>query len=434
MIKKILLILILLIGVIYGRGVIYTDHRFLPNTYIDGLRLDGNGFEKGETVRANAPLLKVLQKNKDTGAVISETINMASDADYRATYKVKDLLDAQDELMWFKSLFGKTELNPLPLEGYYNKDKLLNKIADLYCFQEANVSEPVNAHVELIDGKLQIVPEQDNLQMNMDAAVEKITDAIARIMKGEKVENVDLSEDYLKAEIRSDDPGLIARLAEMKKVTDKKVTVKISSGSSETIEGEKLARLLTVEDEQFAVNEDKLAETVKKIYEDNYVSSYEFIDQESLLRSLGEALLANEDKTVEVKWIDSYSSSSNRNNRIEVKLSEQTLYYYEDDKLVFTSPIVSAAPGVTPVGEFEVTKIDGSSILSGPTWEERVEYWIGFDPTGVHKGFHDASWRSEFGGDIYLTDPSHGCINMPTNMVARLWGLVHLGTPVTIYE
>ena len=29
-------------------------------------------------------------------------------------------------------------------------------------------------------------------------------------------------------------------------------------------------------------------------------------------------------------------------------------------------------------------------------------------------GFHDASWRDEFGGDIYLTDGSHGCINHST--------------------
>ncbi len=434
MIKKILLILILLTGVVYGRGVIYADHRFLPNTYIDGLRLDGNGYEKGETVKANAPLLKILQKNKDTGAIVSETINMATDADYQASYKVKDLLEAQDELMWFKSLFGKTELSGLALDGHYNMDKLNNRISDLYCFREENVSAPVDAHVDLVNGKLEIVPEQDNLQMNEEAAHSRIVDAISRILKGEKVESVDLSEDYLKAEVRSDSPELAARLAEMKKVTDKKITVKISSDSSQTFEGEKLAELLKVENGEFAVNEDRLAEVVKKIYEDNYVSSYEFIDQEDLMRTLGEALLAAEDKNVEVSWIDSYPSSGNRNNRIEVSISKQTLYYYENDKLVFTSPVVTAAPGITPVGEFEVTKIDGSSILSGPTWEERVEYWIGFDPTGVHKGFHDASWRSEFGGEIYKTDPSHGCVNMPTNMVARLWGLVHIGTPVTIYE
>ena len=28
-------------------------------------------------------------------------------------------------------------------------------------------------------------------------------------------------------------------------------------------------------------------------------------------------------------------------------------------------------------------------------------------------GLHDASWRSEFGSDIYLYNGSHGCVNLP---------------------
>ena len=28
-------------------------------------------------------------------------------------------------------------------------------------------------------------------------------------------------------------------------------------------------------------------------------------------------------------------------------------------------------------------------------------------------GFHDATWRNRFGGTIYKTNGSHGCINTP---------------------
>jgi lipoprotein-anchoring transpeptidase ErfK/SrfK len=28
-------------------------------------------------------------------------------------------------------------------------------------------------------------------------------------------------------------------------------------------------------------------------------------------------------------------------------------------------------------------------------------------------GLHDASWRKKFGGNIYQSDGSHGCINLP---------------------
>ncbi len=39
--------------------------------------------------------------------------------------------------------------------------------------------------------------------------------------------------------------------------------------------------------------------------------------------------------------------------------------------------------------------------LTGEDYEKHVDYWIGFDEeTGGHMvGFHDASWRTVFGGD-----------------------------------
>lgn len=46
-------------------------------------------------------------------------------------------------------------------------------------------------------------------------------------------------------------------------------------------------------------------------------------------------------------------------------------------------------------------------------YEEKVEYWMPFDG-GI--GFHDAPWRDEFGGDIYLTSGSHGCTTFHRTM------------------
>ncbi len=49
-------------------------------------------------------------------------------------------------------------------------------------------------------------------------------------------------------------------------------------------------------------------------------------------------------------------------------------------------------------------------------------------------GIHDANWRTSFGGDIYKTDGSHGCVNMPNLKAAELYKLVDLGTIVIIHE
>ena len=59
-----------------------------------------------------------------------------------------------------------------------------------------------------------------------------------------------------------------------------------------------------------------------------------------------------------------------------------------------------------------------------------VKYWMKVW-NGI--GIHDASWRSQFGGKIYLTNGSHGCINTPLDNVIKLYNRVEIGTPVVIY-
>ena len=47
---------------------------------------------------------------------------------------------------------------------------------------------------------------------------------------------------------------------------------------------------------------------------------------------------------------------------------------------------------------------------------------------------HDSSWRGEYGGDIWLYDGSHGCINTPYYAVQKLYNNVWTGVPVIIYD
>ena len=440
MIKKVVRIIALLVAVVYGSGLVYSQKRFLPNTYVDGIRLDGNGYEKHATIKARAPVLSIVEKDKDTGESITETIDLAKDANYDATYSVKELINAQNRPLWFMSLFQDTNLTGIRKDCFYNKSKLLEKIGELYCLNEENIIVPTDAHIVSVDGDLAIEKENDGCQISRETVENEIINAVNKTLKGETADRVDLTEMYDMAEIREDNAELLAKLDDLKGIVDKSVTVKISDSKSKSLDKERILGLLDVTDNYLTVNDGKVDELVESIYKDSYVSSYEYIDKAKLKSKLSEALLEKESRTISVDWIKTsppvYSNTSNydRNNSIEVSISQQTLYYYEDGVLQWTSPVVTAAPGVTPLGHFTVTKIDGSSWLTGPTWNEHVDYWIGFDPTGVHKGFHDASWRTEFGGEIYKTDPSHGCINMPTNMVAKLHSLVHIGTPVYIYE
>ena len=55
-------------------------------------------------------------------------------------------------------------------------------------------------------------------------------------------------------------------------------------------------------------------------------------------------------------------------------------------------------------------------------------------PFNNNIGMHDAGWRSEFGGEIYLTNGSHGCVNVPYDVAEELYYRVEIGTPVYVVE
>lgn len=67
---------------------------------------------------------------------------------------------------------------------------------------------------------------------------------------------------------------------------------------------------------------------------------------------------------------------------------------------------------------------DKDRYLRGDGYKSWVNFFIPFNG-GI--GFHDASWRSTFGGNIYLYSGSHGCINMPYSAAKKLYENVTLG-------
>ena len=88
-------------------------------------------------------------------------------------------------------------------------------------------------------------------------------------------------------------------------------------------------------------------------------------------------------------------------------------------------------PGcVTPAGIFGLTYKTTNAVLRGADYETPVNYWM---PFYGNFGMHDATWRSSFGGDIFLTNGSHGCLNLPLDAAAVIYGYVSEGSPIICY-
>lgn len=118
---------------------------------------------------------------------------------------------------------------------------------------------------------------------------------------------------------------------------------------------------------------------------------------------------------------------------IEVDMTEQMLYYYEEGVLIIETPVVTGNTSLkrgTPCGTNYVYAKQKNRTLKGADYESFVKYWI---PVNGAIGIHDSSWRKDYGGDIYIKNGSHGCINTPEEEVARLYELVEIGTPCIMF-
>ena len=118
---------------------------------------------------------------------------------------------------------------------------------------------------------------------------------------------------------------------------------------------------------------------------------------------------------------------------IEVDMTEQKMYYYEKGVLKLETEIVTGNMRRrmgTPEGVNFVYNKQKNRVLRGPGYASPVKFWM---PVKGGIGIHDAGWRKEFGGDIYQTAGSHGCINTPKDKMEELFDCVQIGTPVVMF-
>ncbi|MCL2052724.1 MAG: L,D-transpeptidase/peptidoglycan binding protein [Lachnospiraceae bacterium] len=118
---------------------------------------------------------------------------------------------------------------------------------------------------------------------------------------------------------------------------------------------------------------------------------------------------------------------------IEIDMTAQIMYFYHEGNLIVETPVVTGdirRRWSTPEGVNYVYSKQRNRILRGEGYASPVSYWM---PVVGNIGIHDASWRRTFGGDIYLTDGSRGCINTPFDQVKIIFDMAELGTPCVMY-
>lgn len=125
---------------------------------------------------------------------------------------------------------------------------------------------------------------------------------------------------------------------------------------------------------------------------------------------------------------------------VYISIADQHLWECSGENLLLDSAVTTGASALTnvhdatPTGTFTIAAKTRNTHLRGHdvngSWDDAVTYWLPFSG-GV--GLHDASWQAfPYGSDEYRTQGSHGCVHVPLDAIAQIFGTVQVGTRVTI--
>lgn len=366
--------------------------------------------------------------------------------------EIQNLKDSQNPFGWVKALFNKQDYD---MPGIINYDEeLLNKALDsLSCFNSNNIVNPQNPTFKYESGGYVIVDEVYGNKINKDILRENVVKAI---VNGETKINLEEVNCYEKPQYTSASKEIQDTKILMDKYTASNISYKFG-GSTEVLNGATISSWIQATNNlEVTLDEGKVREYVDKL-----ASSYDTIGKTrdfkttygSIIKVSGgnygwcidksseiQELIANikEGKSIEKepKYIQTaitYDVNDIGNTYVEVNLSSQHLWCYKNGNLIAEGDIVtgnvSSGCG-TPAGTYVVDFKQRNAVLKGPNYSAPVSYWMPFNG-GI--GLHDASWRSTFGGSIYMTNGSHGCVNAPYYLASKVFENIEAGTPVICY-
>ncbi len=384
---------------------------------------------------------------------ITETIDSASiDLQPQMSNQFRDILKSQNPFAWPVCLFKETRLTTETVVGY-SESKLDNIISGLSVFDPENVVEPEDAHIsdESGDKGFFIVPETDGSKP-VDLKVRQEIKAAVGVMDDE----VTLSDEcYESASIKGDDQTLNTLCDNLNRYCSVNITYEFGDDVIK-VNGSRVKEWCAIEGTSVTLDEtrikdfvNELARTYDTFGKTRHLKSHTgetvevkggdygwWMDRATETTQLTEAVLSGASGKREPVYFGKacqYGENDWGDSYVEVDLDAQHVYVYRDGQLVEDSDCVSGCVNkkrVTPVGTYSITYKETDTYLTGDNYSSHVDYWM---PFNGNVGLHDASWRSSFGGDIYVTNGSHGCVNLPTKKAASIYDIIQKGEAVLVY-
>ena len=447
-----IIILLLLNARLYGYGVYYFTEHFLPGSMVNGFNCSYMTVSQSEellTQKVGAYVLTIDTRNNGQESITAKQAGLSYDSDG----SVDKLIRNQDRFTWFLA-FNQHRNYEVSSSIKYDEQKTEAAISELKCMQQENMTEPSDAHIEEKDDKFVIVPEQEGTALKPEKTSQDIIDAL---VTGRTPVDLETDGCYKEPKVYQSDETLTKNCDLINKLTDVVITYDFDD-CTETVDRDMIKNWLTTDEnglytldkKQIEAYISELAAKYDTVGTERTFNTYDGreitvsggnygwqIDQKAELKELTELIKNGETQVREPVY--SHEGLVRKTNDIgytyiEIDLTAQRMVFYKDGQLLVDTPVVTGCVRKghsTPTGCFALDAMRSPAVLKGPGYASPVTYWMPFSG-GV--GIHDASWRSQYGGQIYITNGSHGCVNTPKDKAAIIYNNISVGVPIVVYE
>ena len=450
-------LVVILAGVYVGISMRYSEC-FLMGTVVNGTDCSGMTIDEVGSIlqkQVEEYVLTIEGANGTTEEIKGTEIGIV----YNGYNQLEEAFDAQNSYTWPKALFEANEITA-EIDFDYDSAKLSERIAALECVKPENQVAAVAATVVHQEGQFVIQDETYGTQIDGAKLNEVIIAAVSAIST--KV-NLEESGCYLQPRFTKESPEVIAARDEMNKYLTASITYSLDN-IVVTVDKSQTYQWISVDENMTpAISADGV-----KAFTKTLGNQYNTPDRggqittptgkvvDVALAGYGRAVGADaeaqqlineikEGKTVTREPIFSRAATPEGQTiwgvtYIEVDITEQHMWYIVNGVVALETDVVTGKKGSndTPTGTYTILEMQRNRVLRGrplpngkPSYLTPVSYWMRVTWSGI--GFHDAGWQPTFGGDRYLTNGSHGCINMPPAMAAQLYSMIGLGTPAVIH-
>lgn len=448
-----IIILVIMTGAAYGYGVRYFTDHFLPGSKVNGYNCSYMTAKEAEKLLSDevaAYVLAVETRNNGKESITAKEAGLVYVPDGGA----KKLIQKQDRYKWFLAFNQKKNYRLAEDTDYDNVETLRKTVKNLKCMQKKNSKKPEDAYIDEEGETYRIVPEKEGTTLDLNRTIKTIRKAVSN---GAKTVNLDKKGCYKKPSVYRDDEVLVKQCEELNTITSAVITYDFSDRSEQIDRSVLKGWLIQDEKGNYTIDRNQVSAYVNELcskyntvgtnrtfitYDgrEKTITGGDYgwtIDAETETESLYNAILAGTTEvrtpayTTEGKCRDTNDIG---NTYVEIDITSQRMVFYKDGLLLVDTPVVTGCVSKgysTPGGCYSLKSKTSPAVLRGPGYASPVTFWMPFNG-GI--GIHDASWRSQYGGAIYLTSGSHGCVNTPYTNAQTIYNNIEVGTPIVVYQ